>query len=82
MMSHLDPTEDDTELTHEQAFAELEALRQAGAFDNVESLYGKYAREGLSIDNDELNDYLREIGSEWEADLDELGETHTNADEA
>ncbi len=33
----------EVELTREQALAELEALRAAGAFDTVESLRGKYA---------------------------------------
>ena len=59
-------------LTREQAIAELEALRAAGAFDHVESLAGKYARPGVEIDEDELNSYLHQIGTEWEEELDDL----------
>jgi hypothetical protein len=60
------------QLTRERAIAELEARRAAGLFDTVESLYGKYARPDLDISDEELNAYLREVGKEWEAELDEL----------
>jgi hypothetical protein len=50
-----------TSLTREQAIAELEALRAAGAFDHVESLRGKYVRPGLDISDEELNSYLRTV---------------------
>ena len=59
-------------LTREQAIAELEALRAAGAFDHAESLAGKYARPGVEVSEDELNAYLHEIGTEWEQELDDL----------
>lgn len=52
--------------------AETEALRAAGAFDHLESLYGKYARPGLEISEEELSAYLHEIGTEWEQELDDL----------
>jgi hypothetical protein len=68
--------DDDQSLTRGQALAELEALRLAGAFEHVESLYGKYARSGVQVGNDELNDYLHQIGNEWEQDLDDLSDTH------
>lgn len=62
-------------LTRERAIAELEALRASGAFDRAESLYGKYARPDLDISDDDLNAYLREVGSEWEQELDDLIDT-------
>jgi hypothetical protein len=59
-------------LTREQAIAELESLRAAGAFVGVESLMGKYSRPGLNVSDEELNAYLHEIGTEWEHELDDL----------
>jgi hypothetical protein len=64
--------DENVRLTREQAIAELEALRAAGAFDQVESLAGKYARPGLDISAEDLNAYLQEIGTEWEEELDDL----------
>jgi len=60
------------DLTREQAIAELEALRAAGAFEHVQHLAGKYARPGLEIGEQELNAYLHEIGTAWEEELDDL----------
>jgi hypothetical protein len=68
----LNMVEEDNQLTREQALAELEALRAAGAFDHVESLAGKYARSGIDISDDSLNAYLHEIGTDWEQELDDL----------
>jgi hypothetical protein len=59
-------------LTREQAIAELEALRAAGAFNGVESMRGKYAHPELDVSGEELNAYLREVGTEWEKELDDL----------
>ncbi|MBZ0316621.1 MAG: hypothetical protein K8L91_09395 [Anaerolineae bacterium] len=59
----------EVELTREQALAELEALRAAGAFDQVESLRGKYANPNIEITDDELNAYLHEIGTAWDSDI-------------
>ena len=70
LIQRLEP--DEAPLTREQAIAELEMLRAAGAFDQVESMRGKYARPDLNISDDELNTYLREIGREWEQDIDQL----------
>lgn len=69
-------SDDDVEISREQALAELDALRLAGAFENVESLYGKFAHQGILVNNDDLNDYLHEIGHEWEQDLDDLINNH------
>lgn len=61
------------EFTREQAIAELNALRAAGAFENVESLYGKYANPNVpDVSDEELTAYLREVGKAWEEDLNEL----------
>jgi hypothetical protein len=59
-------------LTREQAIAELEALRAAGAFDHVESLAGKYMRLGIELSDEDLNAYWHEIGTAWEEELDDL----------
>ncbi len=59
-------------LTRERIVAELAALREAGAFTSVESLAGKYVRPDIDVSDAELNAYLRDTGSEWEQDLDEL----------
>jgi hypothetical protein len=69
---HLEVTDEHTSLTREQAIAELEALRAAGAFNTIESMRGKYNRPDLNTSDDELNVYLYEIGSEWEEELDDL----------
>lgn len=58
----------------EQVRAELKALRESGAFDNVESLRGKYYRpDQPDISAEELQAYLTEIGREWEKEWDDDG---------
>lgn len=53
--------------------AEFERRKAMGAFEKAESLYGKYAKPGTShIDEAEFHDYFREIGSEWQDELDEF----------
>jgi hypothetical protein len=66
-----DDTAFNAPLTREQALLELQALRLAGAFDGVESLYGKYEHL-VDVSDDELNAYLCEIGNAWEGDFDDL----------
>lgn len=63
-------------LTREQALAEWQALRAAGAFDRLESLAGKYARPGIDLDIEDLNAYLSEAGTAWEQELDDLSDNH------
>ncbi len=58
--------------TREQAIAELEALRGAGAFDQVKSLFGKYANSGADVSAEELLAMIRESATEWESELDEF----------
>lgn len=53
---------------------EVEHARRvaAGAFDNPVSLAGAMAEPGVSYSDEELRQTLREIRTEWEAELDEL----------
>lgn len=62
----------DMGVTREQLLAKHARLLAEGAFDDVESLRNKYARPGLDISPEALDAYLREIGTEWEEELDEL----------
>ncbi|HXF62282.1 MAG TPA: hypothetical protein VNK95_11740 [Caldilineaceae bacterium] len=57
-------------LTREQALAELEALRATGAFDQVESLLGKYA--GADVSREDLDAAIHEAATEWEDEFDEF----------
>ncbi len=72
LVQTLHTDDENNRLTREQAIAELQALRAAGAFDHVESLAGKYARPGIDVSAEDLNAYLHEIGTEWEQELDDL----------
>jgi hypothetical protein len=60
-------------LTRQAALAEIETLRAQGAFENVSSLMGKYAKADVQVSDDELREVLRQIGTAWESELDELG---------
>lgn len=53
---------------------EVEHARRiaAGAFENAGSLAGAMAKPGVSYSDEELRQTLREIRTEWEAELDEL----------
>lgn len=51
------------QVTREQLLRELESLRAAGAFENVESLYGVLATDMPPLSEEELNEYLHKIGS-------------------
>jgi hypothetical protein len=60
-------------LTRETALAELKRLRAEGAFENAESLRGKFANpDAPETTEEELHDYLHQIATEWEEELDEL----------
>lgn len=58
--------------TREEMIAELESLRAAGAFDRVESLYGKYAQSGIDPSEEELRAAIHEAATQWESELDEF----------
>ena len=53
---------------------EVEHARRvaAGAFENASSLANRYAKPGVSYSDEELRQTLKEIQTEWEAELDEL----------
>jgi hypothetical protein len=59
----------------EELDAELLNLRASGAFEGVESLYGAFANPNLDLSEAALNAYLYEVGTEWEPEMDELGNT-------
>lgn len=59
--------------TREDLIAELEMLRESGAFDNVESLRNKYANPALSdLTDEQLAADIHEAATEWEKELDEF----------
>jgi hypothetical protein len=65
--------EDSKPITREQLLAEIEARREAGVLGDHESLMGKYANpDAAAVTDEELHEYLRQVGKEWEEELDEL----------
>ncbi len=63
----------DMEPTRKELIAELEALRAAGAFDNVESLRNQYANPVLDALTDvQLLADIHEAATEWEKELNEF----------
>ena len=52
--------------------AEHAKRRAAGAFENNISLANRYANYGESYSDEELQQTLREISSQWEQDIDYL----------
>lgn len=74
LVSRLQQTEQEQKkgFTREQAIAELEALRAEGAFEQAESLLGKYAGIGVDVSDEELRATLRESATQWETELDEF----------
>ena len=63
-------------VTREILLAEHERLKAAGAFENVESLYGKYANPAIDLGPEELDAILYEAATEWEKELDEFDDDH------
>jgi hypothetical protein len=76
LVERLRATLDDTELplTRHRLIAELAQKRAEGAFEQIESLYGKFATPGVEWNDDELEEFLHHIRTEWEAELDELAD--------
>jgi hypothetical protein len=60
------------QVTREMLLAEHERLKAGGAFEHVESLRGKYANPAVDVSEEELNEYLIQVGREWEEEMDEL----------
>ncbi|MBN1310355.1 MAG: hypothetical protein JXB30_02975 [Anaerolineae bacterium] len=64
LIAHLRAEDEDSSsergaLLREEIVAEFERRKAAGAFDNLESLKGKFARPGGHADADEMEAYLR-----------------------
>ena len=59
-------------VTRETILAEHARLVAAGAFDNAESLLGRYARPGLDLSFEELEAGISEFANEWEQELDDI----------
>lgn len=56
--------------TREQLIEELNTLRASGAFQDVESLYGKYANPNIpEISETEFHAQMHAIATEWEQEL-------------
>jgi hypothetical protein len=64
-------------VTRETLLAEHERLKSVGAFDNVESLYGKFGRPGVDISEEELNATIREIRDQWKEDFEEFADDNS-----
>jgi hypothetical protein len=62
-------------ITAEELDAELVRLRASGAFNGVESLYGAFANPNVDLSEAALNADLREVGTEWEAEMDERADS-------
>ena len=65
-----------TRVTRESVLAELERRRAAGAFENVESLHGKFAHPALDLTFDEIQTITHEAATEWESEMDEFDGSH------
>ncbi len=61
-------------VTREMLLAEHARLKSVGAFENVESLYGKYANTDVDIKHDDLLATIREIRDQWKKDFPELND--------
>lgn len=59
-------------VTREMLLEEHARLKAAGAFNHVESLYGKYANPKVDVSFEEMQAYLHEVGTEWEKEMDEF----------
>ncbi|MHB8628631.1 MAG: hypothetical protein ACYDBJ_16515 [Aggregatilineales bacterium] len=59
--------------TREELIEELNVLRAAGAFEHVESLYGKYANPNApELSEEAFHAQMHAIATEWEKELDEF----------
>lgn len=60
-------------VTREMLLVEHARLKSAGAFENVESLYGKYASPD-DVNQEDLLATIREIRDQWKEDFPELND--------
>jgi hypothetical protein len=59
-------------VTREQLIADFERKKADGAFNNIESLRGKYANPNVDVSAEEIQAYLHKIGTEWEKEIDDI----------
>lgn len=64
------PTPLNMGITREEVLAEHARRLAAGAFNNVDSLYGRYARPGLDLSFDDIEAAIHEHS--WEDELDQF----------
>lgn len=57
-------------LTLDMILEEHRRRVESGAFDNLESLRGKFAKPGLTVTPEELEAGLHEIANQWWEDFD------------
>jgi hypothetical protein len=58
--------------TRELLLTEFERKKASGAFHQLPSLRGKYAKPDIDVSAEEIQTYLHEIGTEWEQEMDEF----------
>ncbi len=66
------PVEVDNVTSREELLIKFEQKKASGAFHQLPSLRGKYAKPGIDVSAQEIQAYLHEIGTEWEQELDEF----------
>ncbi|MDX2076224.1 MAG: hypothetical protein SFZ02_07320 [bacterium] len=66
------------ELSREALIDELNILRSSGAFDTIQTLYGKYANPNIpEISEEDFHAQMHAIATEWEQELDNFDPTNT-----
>ncbi len=70
--AELSPENADYNPAREALMQKFAALRASGAFEHVESLYGKYSSQALAeMSSEELHAEIHAIATEWEEELEE-----------
>jgi hypothetical protein len=59
--------EDEPDVTRAMLIAEHQHLKARGAFEHVRSLGDAFANPQVEVTDETLNEYLRQVGKEWEA---------------
>jgi hypothetical protein len=77
LIAHLRAGEEDSPSEHgmllrEKLMAEFDRRKAAGAFDQLESLKGKFARAGTHPNAEDVESYLQSLNTAWEEDIDDL----------
>ncbi|MBX3084133.1 MAG: hypothetical protein KF716_21035 [Anaerolineae bacterium] len=64
-------------LTRERALAEWDAMRTSGESIDTDPLPNQFATSAMiEVSQEELDEYLRQIGKEWEEELDDYAPDH------